>query len=147
LAARQPIVQTYEAVRSLSWERLYRPDLLSAPLRELLDSGQEIESADYDAVIADASRARRELAGLFNGVDVLVTPAATGEAPADLGTTGDPRFNRLWTLLRVPAVNVPGLTGSTGLPIGIQLVGPPLRDGHLLACAEWLGQLLAPGFP
>ncbi len=144
LAARQPVVQTYEAVRSLSWEHLCQPGLLSTPLRELLDSGREIEPAEYDAAIADASRARRELSPLFNGVDALVTPATGGEAPADLETTGDPRFNRLWTLLRVPAVNVPGLTGSTGLPVGIQLVGPALEDAHLLACAGWLGQLLRP---
>jgi Asp-tRNA(Asn)/Glu-tRNA(Gln) amidotransferase A subunit family amidase len=147
LAARQPVVQTYEAVRSLSWERLCRPSLLSSPLRNLLDSGRAIDSLDYDAVLADASSARRQLSRLFHGVDALATPAAGGEAPADLGTTGDPRFNRLWTLLRVPAVNVPGLTGSSGLPVGVQLVGPRLEDGLLLACADWLGRLLDPALP
>jgi Asp-tRNA(Asn)/Glu-tRNA(Gln) amidotransferase A subunit family amidase len=161
LAARQPVVQTYEAVRSLSWERLRRRSLLSVPLRDLLDRGQAIEAAEYDAVIADAASARGELTGLFEGVgrvegververvvgvDALVTPAATGEAPADLGTTGDPRCNRLWTLLHLPAVNIPGLSGSTGLPVGIQLVGPPRQDAGLLACADWLGQLLPPAF-
>jgi Asp-tRNA(Asn)/Glu-tRNA(Gln) amidotransferase A subunit family amidase len=138
------VVQNYEAVRSLSWERLFRPTLLSPSLRDLLDRGREIEPTAYDAVIADASIARRELPALFDGVDALATPAAGGEAPADLGTTGDPRFNRLWTLLRVPAVSIPGLTGSTGLPVGIQLVGPHLHDPQLLACADWLGQLLPP---
>ena len=147
LSAQQWVVQTYEAVRSLSWELLCRPALLSPSLRELLESGQAIEPAAYDAAIAEASSARRDLSRLFTGIDALVTPAAGGEAPADLGTTGDPRFNRLWTLLRVPAVNVPGLTGSTGLPVGVQLVGPLLQDAHLLACADWVGQLLPPAFP
>jgi Asp-tRNA(Asn)/Glu-tRNA(Gln) amidotransferase A subunit family amidase len=142
LAARQPMVQAYEAARSLSWERLYRPELLSRPLRDLLDWGQAIEPAQYDAVLGDAAGARRELAGLFHGIDALVSPASGGEAPADLNTTGDPRFNRLWTLLHTPAVNVPGLTGTTGLPVGIQLVGPPRKDAALLACAEWVGALL-----
>jgi Asp-tRNA(Asn)/Glu-tRNA(Gln) amidotransferase A subunit family amidase len=142
LAARQPVVQAYEAARSLSWERLCRPTLLSRRLRDLLDWGRAIEPAEYDAVIAESTRARQELTGLFSGIDALVTPAAGGEAPADLNTTGDPRFNRLWTLLRTPAVNVPGLTGSTGLPVGIQLIGPPLQDPQLLACADWIGTLL-----
>jgi Asp-tRNA(Asn)/Glu-tRNA(Gln) amidotransferase A subunit family amidase len=92
LAARQRVVLAYEAARSLSWERLYRPTLLSRPLRDLLDWGATIEPAHYDAIVADSTRARQELTGLFSQVDALITPAAGGEAPADLSTTGDPQF-------------------------------------------------------
>jgi Asp-tRNA(Asn)/Glu-tRNA(Gln) amidotransferase A subunit family amidase len=142
LVARQRIVLAYEATRSLSWERLYRRNLLSPPLRDLLDWGATIEPAQYDAVVANTIRARQELSGLFRQVDALLTAAAGGEAPADLNTTGDPKLNRLWTLLYVPAVNIPGVSGSTGLPVGIQLVGPPLHDSQLLACADWVGTRL-----
>ena len=48
----------------------------------------------------------------------------------------------LWTLLGLPALSVPGLRGATGLPIGVQLVGPPGADGRLLAFGEWFGRLL-----
>jgi Asp-tRNA(Asn)/Glu-tRNA(Gln) amidotransferase A subunit family amidase len=42
-------------------------------------------------------------------------------------------------MLGVPAVNIPGLTGSTGLPVGVQLVSGSFHDARLLACAEWVG--------
>jgi Asp-tRNA(Asn)/Glu-tRNA(Gln) amidotransferase A subunit family amidase len=142
LAGRVPVVQGYEAARSLSWERLNHPALLSEPLRELLEWGGGIEPGEHDKVLADARRARQTQPDLFDNLDAILTPAAAGEAPPTLDTTGDPRFNRLWTLLGLPAINVPGLTGSTGMPLGVQLVSPALHDAQLLACAEWLGQQL-----
>jgi Asp-tRNA(Asn)/Glu-tRNA(Gln) amidotransferase A subunit family amidase len=142
LADRAPIVQSYEAARSLSWERLNHPDSLSQPLRKLLERADEIEPGEYDQVLADAGRARHAQPELFDDLDAIVTLASTGEAPPDLNTTGDPRFNRLWTLLGFPSINVPGFTGSSGMPLGVQLVSPALCDARLLACAEWLGQQL-----
>ena len=68
----------------------------------------------------------------------------TGEAPEGLGSTGVPRFDRLWTLLGLPAITVPGLTGSTGLPIGVQLVGRRGADALVLSCAAWLAAALPP---
>ena len=71
-------------------------------------------------------------------VDALLTPAAPGEAPAGLAATGDPVFARVWTLLGLPCVNVPGLTGPHGLPVGLQLVGHPGRERDLLRAAACL---------
>ena len=71
-------------------------------------------------------------------LDALNTPAAFGEAPLGLETTGDPVFSRVWTLLGVPCVGVPGLLGPQGLPIGMQLVGHPRRERDLLALAGTL---------
>jgi len=142
LSSKQALVQGYEAARSLTWERTHHPDLLSPPLRELLDWGANVQPAEYDGVRTGTVRARAGLARSFAGVDAVLTVAASGEAPADLNQTGTPRFNRLWTLLGVPAVNVPGLTGATGLPVGVQLVG--CDDAAVLACAGWLGERVLP---
>ena len=54
-----------------------------------------------------AARARAALAEIFDEVDVLLTYSAPGAPPKGLDSTGDPRFNRLWTLMGVPCVNVP----------------------------------------
>ena len=55
-----------------------------------------------------AREPRAEGAGeIFDDVDVLLTFSAPGAAPKGLGSTGDPRYNRLWTLMGVPCVNVP----------------------------------------
>jgi Asp-tRNA(Asn)/Glu-tRNA(Gln) amidotransferase A subunit family amidase len=97
-----------------------------------------------------AASARAACDDLFaaGGFDALLTAAATGEAPEGLGSTGDPRFARLWTLLGLPTVSVPGLTGATGLPIGVQLVGRRGADAELLTCAAWLADVLpTPGAP
>ena len=49
--------------------------------------------------------------------------------------------------LGVPAVNVPGLAGPTGLPLGVQLVGQRGADARTLRAAAWVGERLgmAPG--
>jgi len=76
-------------------------------------------------------------------VDVLLTPSALGAAPHGLGSTGDATFNRLWTLMGPPCVNVPGLADETGLPLGIQVVGRFARDQAALEAGGFLEQALA----
>ena len=61
-----------------------------------------------------------------------------GTAPRGLHATGDPLFSRMWTLLGVPSVTVPGYTGQLGLPIGVQLIGDFREDDKLLAMARWV---------
>ena len=42
----------------------------------------------------------------------------------------------------MPAVTLPLLTGSNGMPIGVQLVGRRLYDGRLLRTRRWLSKRL-----
>jgi Asp-tRNA(Asn)/Glu-tRNA(Gln) amidotransferase A subunit family amidase len=76
-------------------------------------------------------------------VDAILTPSATGEAPAGLGSTGDTAMNRLWTLLHGPCVTVPAGDGPGGLPLGVQIVGLPGVDAKTLAVARWVEHALA----
>ncbi|HEX3841365.1 MAG TPA: amidase [Acidimicrobiales bacterium] len=140
LADRHPVVMGYEAARSLAWERS-QGAALSDELRNLLDRGASVDPDEYDqvrrlAAVAGGSDGQDEL---FGDADVLLTPAVVGEAPEGLASTGDPRFARLWTLLGLPVVTVPVSTGSTGLPVGAQLVGRTGEDGRLLSIAAWAG--------
>lgn len=68
--------------------------------------------------------------------DLLLTPAAPGEAPEGLGWTGDWVFNVIWTLLHVPCVAIPCILGPKGLPVGVQVIGPRFDDWRLLRAAE-----------
>lgn len=142
LSARQPIVQAYEACRTLAWERRNHEAELSEGLRGILEWGDAIERDEYLEVLEEAAAARRDVEAVFAGADVLLTLAAVGEAPEGLASTGDPRFARLWTLLGWPTISVPGLVGGTGLPIGVQLVARPHDEHTLLAAAAWLGERL-----
>jgi aspartyl-tRNA(Asn)/glutamyl-tRNA(Gln) amidotransferase subunit A len=45
----------------------------------------------------------------------------------------------------MPALSVPLMRGGNGLPLGVQLVGPPHGDGRLLRTARWLVALVAGG--
>ena len=78
------------------------------------------------------------LDGVFERYDAIITPAATGEAPAGLDSTGSPLFNSLWTYCGVPAISLPLMRGSSGLPIGVQLIGRRGDDARLLRTANWL---------
>jgi Asp-tRNA(Asn)/Glu-tRNA(Gln) amidotransferase A subunit family amidase len=140
LGGELPVVQSYEGARSLAWERTVHPELLSSQLRDILDSGAQVELGRYASVMARVIRGRTSdgLDALFGAADVIVTPAAVGEAPEGLSSTGDPRFNRLWTMLGCPALTVPGARGASGLPIGVQLVARPYREALLLRAGRRL---------
>jgi Asp-tRNA(Asn)/Glu-tRNA(Gln) amidotransferase A subunit family amidase len=142
LVQAQKTIMAFEAARSLAAERTHHAASLSAPLRELLDLGAALAPDDYAAARRQAERGRAALPGLFDGIDALLVPSAPGEAPAGLAATGDPVFSRVWTLLGVPCVNVPGLHGPQGLPVGVQLVGRQGGERALLAIAGRLGEIL-----
>ena len=92
---------------------------------------------------ARTARWRTEVDALFDRFDVLLAPSAVDEAPEGLQHTGDPIFCRPWSLLGLPCVHLPFATGSTGLPVGLQLVGRHGEDHRLMAAAQWAMQRLA----
>jgi Asp-tRNA(Asn)/Glu-tRNA(Gln) amidotransferase A subunit family amidase len=51
-------------------------------------------------------------------------------------------LDRLGTALRVPCVNIPGLSGHSGLPVGVQVIGRMMDDRRTLAVGEWLHNIL-----
>jgi len=104
----------------------------------------QITPEEYDKARRATVEARTQVSELFGNFDVLLVPAAPGEAPARLDMTGDPLFNRIWTLLHLPCVTVPAGRGDAGLPIGIQLVGRLGDDARLLATARFAEQALRP---
>jgi Asp-tRNA(Asn)/Glu-tRNA(Gln) amidotransferase A subunit family amidase len=132
------VIQSYEAYRALGFEYDCCRDRLSAPLRRLLEDAGRLSADDYDAARRSARRARRALAELIGDGTVLLTPSAPGSAPSGLSSTGVPIFNRLWTLLGTPCVNVPGLVDAGGLPLGVQIVGRFGRDRSTLQAAMFL---------
>jgi Asp-tRNA(Asn)/Glu-tRNA(Gln) amidotransferase A subunit family amidase len=75
-------------------------------------------------------------------LDILLTPAAHGEAPLGISSTGNAVFNFVWTSLHVPCVTVPAGVGSEGLPLGIQIVGRNGDDRATLAWAQWVASAL-----
>lgn len=134
----------WEADAALNYGPLYDRggDALSAVMRGMIERGREVRAVDWHRAVAAAKALRRALDPLFERYDAVVTPAALGEAPEGLETTGSPAFCTLWTLLGLPAVSLPLLQGPAGLPLGVQLVGPRGDDARLLRTARWLTRRL-----
>jgi Asp-tRNA(Asn)/Glu-tRNA(Gln) amidotransferase A subunit family amidase len=134
----------YEMARNLAWERTRYWDVLAPRTTETLSTAVQITAEEYDNARRATVEARTRVTELFADFDVLLVPAAPGEAPARLDMTGDPLFNRTWTLLHLPCVTVPAGRGDAGLPIGIQLVGRPGDDARVLAAARFAEHALGP---
>ena len=87
---------------------------------------------------------RREMSPLLDRYDALLTPTTPAPAPEGMAT-GDPRFQVPWSLSGLPSITIPcGLT-TTGLPLGIQLVGGVFTEAQLLSAAAWCEDVLGRG--
>jgi Asp-tRNA(Asn)/Glu-tRNA(Gln) amidotransferase A subunit family amidase len=139
----QFVIQEFEKARSLAFEFETQGALLSATLEKAIRDGRVIPVAHYVAAIDAARRARAASNDLFREVDVLVAPSASSAAPVGLETTGSPNLNRLWTLLGMPCVSVPGLADKSGMPLGISVVAPIGEDRRALRAASWLQETLS----
>jgi Asp-tRNA(Asn)/Glu-tRNA(Gln) amidotransferase A subunit family amidase len=138
LADAQIAIMVHEVAKSLSYERIAHRDRLSAEMIAMIDAGLAVSPARYDEARTLARLCRAVLPEIFGDLDVLVAPSTMGEAPAGIDATGDPIFNRIWTLLHVPVVHVPVGLGPRGLPLGVTVVGPLAGDRATLLAAEWI---------
>ena len=118
-------------------------DRLSSQLCQLIERGREYKAIEYTRAVAGIDPLNAALAAVFDEFDAILTPAAPGEAPRGLASTGNPVFCTTWTYLGVPAVTLPLLRSETGLPLGVQLVGRRGNDARLLRTARWLVETLS----
>jgi len=139
----QLAVMAWETARSRASEYLHRRQDLSERFRQLVEEGLAITPHNYRLARSAVAAAREQFRGVFAEVDAILTLPAPGEAPAGLEATGDPLYNRVWTLLGKPCVTLPVTRGLGGLPLGIQLVGAQGHDQGLLGLAEWVEAQLA----
>jgi Asp-tRNA(Asn)/Glu-tRNA(Gln) amidotransferase A subunit family amidase len=143
LIAAQGVIQSYEAWQTLGYEYDRHRDGLSALLGDFLERAGTVDVAAYSNACAQMQQAKNRLDELFDGVTALLTPSTFDEAPESLASTGSPAFNRNWTLLGCPCVNVPGLRGRRGAPVGVQVIGRPWDDARALAAAAFVEASIA----
>ena len=131
-------ISSFEFARTFTFEIENHWDEISDTLRGgRLHDGIHGSFERYIAAKELAQECRTRLDGLWGDVDVLLTPAAFGEAPVGLfAFTGVPLF-QLWTSLHVPSMSLPVFKGPSGMPIGAQLIARRHDDRKLFACAQW----------
>ncbi|MFD6357827.1 amidase [Nocardia tengchongensis] len=139
LDAAHTLIMAAEAAAALA-RRIDRPGAggISDELARFLTLGELATPSEIQCARTVLRAARRFVTEAHRRVDVLLTLAATGEAPRGLTGTGDPVFNKLASVAGTPAVGLPVGTGERGLPLGVQLIGPPHTDHALVRIATCL---------
>jgi Asp-tRNA(Asn)/Glu-tRNA(Gln) amidotransferase A subunit family amidase len=133
-------VNDYEGART--HESRYREFgvRLGARLAELIERGLITPAAQCADALDHIHRMRQTMAGYFAGYDAILSPSATGAAPAGFASTGDPRNNAAWTALGVPAISLP--LPVNGAPLGLQIAAPWHHDDQLVSLAADLEERL-----
>jgi Asp-tRNA(Asn)/Glu-tRNA(Gln) amidotransferase A subunit family amidase len=134
-----------DLAKNFAFEYARGKDHLSSSLREIIERGKHVTAVEYNSAVEQISMLNKILAEIFASFDVIFTPATTSVAPLGLETTGSPIFCTIWTLCGAPAITLPILRGSGGMPMGVQLVTKRGADARLLRTARWLERWSADG--
>jgi aspartyl-tRNA(Asn)/glutamyl-tRNA(Gln) amidotransferase subunit A len=109
--------------------------------RQQLELGALVPAVDYVRVQQYRRRLLAEFMDVFRHVDVLVSPTVAWEAPKEDPTvaagegSAEARRTGPYNLNGLPAVSVPCGFGPNGLPLGLQIAGPPMAEALILRVA------------
>jgi len=132
-------ISSFEFARNFTWEIENHWDGISPRLRNgRIKDGLSCSVETYLQSWSFAERCRSVFVDSFGQCDVLLTAAATGEAPVGLSSTGNAAPSTIWTVLHAPSVTIPAFRGPNGLPVGAQLIGKRNQDRDLFAAARWV---------
>jgi len=122
----------------LQKEWLHHRELLSEPLRARVEKSMTMSGTSYLIAKDRMFHVMNAFDEYFATYDAILCPAALGTAPHSLKSTGNPIMQTVWSFAGLPSVNLPLLTLSNGLPLGVQAVGSYQNDARLLRSARWL---------
>lgn len=112
------------------------PDRYGKDVLALLQQGGAVPRAEYAAALLEQARLRAEAEAALEGIDALLVPAVPYVAPVigarlERGTLLG--FTRPFNTTGHPVITLPAPT--TGLPVGIQVVGHFGGERHLVEVA------------
>jgi len=126
-----------------------RPDEFDPLTRDRFLAGALLPATAYVAAQRFRAWYRARVAELFEGVDVILAPTTPYPAPrigqeritvAGAEVPMRPTlglYTQPLSFIGLPVITVP-LARSSGLPLGVQLVGAPFRESFLLRAAHYL---------
>ncbi len=139
------VVSTVEGAEALAFEAAHHRGALNRWIRDTIEAAAGCDAARYREAGAFADAYRRALMRIFTEIDLILTPSTPGEPSRDLVGVQISDFNRVWTLMHTPCLNLPAFRGPGGTPVGIQLVAPVGADDALLDHAAWVWARLPTG--
>jgi aspartyl-tRNA(Asn)/glutamyl-tRNA(Gln) amidotransferase subunit A len=121
------------------------PGGFSPGIHSLVEMGGRISAARYSEAKQRLQIVRHAVRQVFNGVDLIVTPTtpdlpvtieASAAAPPPRGPPLTARNTTPFNIYGLPTVSVNCGFSRAGLPIGLQISGPPLGDATVLGLAH-----------
>jgi Asp-tRNA(Asn)/Glu-tRNA(Gln) amidotransferase A subunit family amidase len=132
LPEQHEIVMAVEVARNMHHELGSRVAMISDSAKAVVERGDRCPAHEYLSALASAEAAIGKLRPIASAFDVILAPSALGVAPQGLEFTGDPVMCRPWTLLGLPAANVPAWRRPDELPVGVQAVGTIRNDASFV---------------
>ncbi len=123
-------------------------ELASTKYQDMATQGEAVGAAALWQLLEAVDQLRRDCVTLFEAFDLIAMPSAAAlpwpahEAfpPTIAGVAVGPRGHAVFTgwvnAAGLPAVSVPVAPSDTGMPIGLQLIGPYGADDAVLNAAE-----------
>lgn len=136
------MVMEADVAKSMHDDYQRAPEQFSDILSKMIERGRKVHAVDYNLAVDRMDMFSLAFAQVFEDFDAIITPAALGEAPVGLESTGNPACATLWTFAGMPAMSLPLLQGPAGLPLGVQVVGQRGDDARLFRNASWLTKYL-----
>jgi amidase len=118
--------------------------------RQMYDMSLELSATDYLRALDWLHDYSRQLVRMWAGIDILLTPTLA-KPPIEIGALqpkeGEPPiqmlmnaatwvpFTPVWNVTGQPAISLPLHQTDGGLPVGVQLVGPPAGEEMLISLA------------
>jgi aspartyl-tRNA(Asn)/glutamyl-tRNA(Gln) amidotransferase subunit A len=132
------------SLRNFSPQQL---DLIGDQLRDVVNKGRDVTALQYLSAQDERRGLARTFQSFFNSFDLLLTPTVAVPAftadrwtPEDFAEFEDSRawtpFGYPFNMTQQPAISVPCDFTSSGLPIGLQIIGPRFADRLILRAAH-----------
>lgn len=152
-----PTDRTLQAAESYAYHAesvAKNADLYKAETLRRIRTGEKVSATEYIRQRSELEQLRRGIRNVFSTVDLLVTPTTPIPAPsiAELKASPDAlrpaelkllRNTRPFNVWGLPAISLPCGFTQNGLPIGLQIAGPPWREDLVLRLAHAYEQATA----
>ena len=135
ITERHNLILAAEAAQVHSrWYESYR-SLYHEKTATLIEKGFAVSAKALKSALDGVSFFRLNLSTLMeiHGIEMWISPSATGPAPKGLASTGDPIMNLPWSQAGFPTISLPSGFSKDGLPLGLQVAADFNRDEDLLS--------------
>ena len=126
------------------------PSLYTPLNRGLVEAARATTAADYASAVFEIQAAARRVVGFWSDVDVVLTPTlalppvpigwqeegAEGTIAQLMQNVAFTPFTAIANMTGQPAVSLPLHWTDSGLPVGVQAIGPPSGEAVLLRLAS-----------